>query len=70
MIQDDVRRFVFQIDVAEFAGFVAEDDDVLVCGGKEDAVIGLGRDEVGENGLDQLGPLAGAADGDLVIFVD
>ncbi len=70
VVHHDIRGFVFQFHLAEFARFVPENDDLLVLGQQQHAVARLGGGQAGENSSAPIAPLRRAADGDLVVVVD
>ena len=56
-VNDNVRRFVFQFDRAQFARFVIEDRHVAVLQEQEHSMVGLRRGQAGKDLLHQLLPL-------------
>ena len=65
-VHDDFGRLVLQFDHSRFAGLVGEDDDLLILHEEQDAVIGSGGHQAGEDLAQDLLPLSDVVDGQAV----
>ena len=70
LVHHNLRGFVFQFHLADFARLVPENDQLLILGQQQHTVARRGGGQAGKNSLHQLLPLLRVPYGDLVVPID